>query len=91
MPLLILVWYAPRASFRHFAATWFCTLPVAAVIGMYLLVHLVQRFVLGFSLVLWGAAWASVFVPPGLQLLARRAMLAGTFIFAAQSPVCSTT
>jgi hypothetical protein len=50
---------------------------------MYLLVHLVQRFVLGFSLLLWGAAWASVIVPPGLQLLARRAMLAGTLVFAA--------
>jgi len=83
VPLLILVWYAPRASLRHFAATWFCTLPAAAVVGMYLLVHLVQRFVLGFSLLLWGAAWASVLVPPGLQLLARRAMLAGTLVFAA--------
>ena len=83
VPLLILVWYAPRASLRHFAATWFCTLPAAAVVGMYLLVHLVQRFVLGFSLVLWGAAWASVFVPSGMQLLARRAMLVGTLVFAA--------
>jgi hypothetical protein len=83
VPLLILVWYAPRASLRHFAATWFCTLPAAAVVGMYLLVHLVQRFVLGFSLLLWGAAWASVFVPQGLQLLARRAILVGTFVFAA--------
>jgi len=83
VPWLILVWYAPRASLRHFAVTWFCTLPATAVVGMYLLVHLVQRFVLGFSLLLWGAAWASVFVPPGLQLLARRAMLAGTLVFAA--------
>jgi hypothetical protein len=85
VPLLILVWYTPRASLRNFAATWFCTLPAAAVIGMYLLVHMVQRFVLGFSLVLWGAAFASVSVPPGQQLLARRAMLAGTLVFAAYS------
>jgi hypothetical protein len=82
VPLLILVWYTPKASLCHFAATWFCTLPAFAVVGMYLLVHLVQRFVLGFSLVLWGAALASIFVPPGLHLLARRAMLAGTLVFA---------
>jgi hypothetical protein len=50
---------------------------------MYLLVHLIQRFLLGFSPVLWGAALASVLVPPGLQLLARLAMLAGTLVFAA--------
>jgi hypothetical protein len=83
VPLLILVWYGPRASLRNFASTWFCTLPAFAVIGMYLLVHLVPRFVLGFSLLLWGAAWASVSVPPGLQLLARRALLAGILVFAA--------
>jgi hypothetical protein len=83
VPLLILVWYTPRASLRNFAATWFCTLPTAAVIGMYLLVHMVPRFVLGFSLILWGAAFASVSVPSGLQLLARRATLAGSLVFAA--------
>ena len=83
MLLLILAWYTPKASLRRFAATWFCTLPALAVVGMYLLVHLVQRFLLGFSPLLWGAALASVLVPPGLQLLARRAMLAGTLIFAA--------
>ncbi len=83
VPLLILVWYSPRASLRNFAATWFCTLPTAAVIGMYLLVHLVPRFVLGFSLILWGAAFASAAMPRGLQLLARRATLAGCLVFAA--------
>ncbi len=83
VPLLILVWHRPRASLRNFAATWFCTLPAFAVVGMYSLVHLVPRFVLGFSLLLWGAAWASVSVPPGLQLLARRALLAGIVVFAA--------
>ena len=80
--LLILACYKPKESIRHFAATWFCTLPTIAVIGMYLLVHLVQRFVLGFSLVLWGAAFASVFVPSGLQVLARRTMLVGILVFA---------
>ncbi len=83
VPLLILAWYTPNTSLRHFASAWFCTLPVAAVFGMYLLVHLVARFVLAFSLVLWGTAWASIFVPSGLQLLARRAMLAGILVSAA--------
>ncbi len=82
VPLLILVWYTPRTSLRRFAATWFCTLPTVAVVGMYLLVHLVQRFVLGFSLVLWGAALGSIVVPSGLELLARRAMVAATLVFA---------
>jgi hypothetical protein len=83
VPLLFLVGCDPKASLRRFAATWFFTLPALAVFGMYLLVHLVERFVLGFSLLLWGAAWASVYVPPGLQLLARRAMLAAMIVIAA--------
>jgi hypothetical protein len=82
VPLLVLIWYAPKEWLRHFAATWFCTLPTVAVVGMYLLVHLVQRFMLGFSLVLWGTALASVVVPAGLQLLARRVLLAGIVVFA---------
>jgi len=83
VPLLILVWYEPKASLRRFAATWFFTLPALAVFGMYLLVHLVERFVLGFSLLLWGAVWASVYVPPGFQLLARRAIVAAMIVMAA--------
>jgi hypothetical protein len=82
VPLLILVWYSPKASIRHLAATWFCTLPAIAVVGMYLLVYLVPRYLLGFSLLLWGAALASVVVPPELHLLARRALLAGILVFA---------
>jgi hypothetical protein len=82
VPLLILVWYSPKASIRHLGATWFCTLPAVAVIGMYLLVYLVPRYLLGFSLLLWGAALAPVVAPPELQLLSRRAMLAGTLVFA---------
>jgi hypothetical protein len=60
-------------------------LPVIAVFGMYLLVHLVTRFVLGFSLVLWGVAFVSVRVPCGQTELARRAMLLGTLVFAAST------
>jgi hypothetical protein len=83
VPLLILVSYRPKESMRRFATTWFCTVPTAAVVGMYLLVHLVERFMLGFSLVLCGTAWASISLHSELQLLARRAMLAGIFIWAA--------
>lgn len=83
VPLLMLVWYSPRESLRRFAATWICTLPAVGVVGMYLLVYLVSRYLLAFTPVLWGAAWASVSVPPGMQLLARRAMLAGILVFAA--------
>jgi hypothetical protein len=53
--LLILACYTAKASLRNLASTWFCTLPVIAVFGMYLLLHLVTRFVLGFSLVLWAS------------------------------------
>jgi hypothetical protein len=87
VPLLILVWHEPKASLRRFAAAWFFTLPALAVFGMYLLVHLVGRFVMGFSLLLWGAVWASAYVPPSyeprLQFLARRAMLAAMIVMAA--------
>jgi hypothetical protein len=87
VPLLILLWYEPKASARCLAATWFFTLPALAVFGMYLLVHLVERFVLGFSLLLWGAVWASVYVPASyerqLQSLARRAVLAAMIVMAA--------
>lgn len=85
VPLLIVVWYSPRASLRNLSATWFCTLPTLGIFGMYLLVHLVERFVIGFSLLLWGAVWATVFVPPGLQAMARRALLVGIVVFAAYS------
>jgi hypothetical protein len=81
--LLILIWNAPAPAWRRMTATWFCALPVLGVVGMYLLTHLVMRFVLGFLLVLWGAAFASIAVSPELRWLARRALLAGTIVFAA--------
>jgi len=83
VPWLILLWYRPGASMRRFAATWFLTLPAAAVVAMYVLVHLAQRFMLGFSLVLCGAAWASIIVPTGVRLVAQRALLAGVLVSAA--------
>jgi hypothetical protein len=83
VPLLIFAGWEPKRSLRRFAATWFCTLPAAAIFGMYMLVHLVERFVFGFSLLLWGAAWASVSVPSELRHLAGRAMLALSIVYAA--------
>jgi hypothetical protein len=82
VPLLFLLCMNLNESLGHVRATWFCTLPVLGVFGMYLLVHLVQRFVLGFSLVLWGAAWASILVPTGFGIVPRRAMLTGIIVFA---------
>lgn len=81
--LIVLIWCAPKAALRRLGATWFCTLPLAAIFGMYLLVHLSMRFVLGFLLVLWGAALASVVVPIELQRWGKRALLAGILVFAA--------
>jgi hypothetical protein len=80
---MILVCTAPKAFFRRFAGAWFCTLPVLIVIGLYLLVHLVDRFMLGFLLVLWGVSYSCVSVPSNLQLLARRALMSTTLVFAA--------
>jgi hypothetical protein len=83
VPLLILMWHMPEPRWRMLAATWFCTLPVLGVVGMYLLTHLVMRFVLGFFLVLWGVAFASIIIPLDLRPQARRALLAGILVFAA--------
>jgi hypothetical protein len=83
VPLIFLLWNRPRESLSNLASTWYWTVPALAIFGMYLLVHLVERFVIGFSLLLWGAAWASVFVPKGFELVARRAILAGMMVFAA--------
>ena len=60
--LLILACYTAKASLRNLASAWFGTLPVIAVFGMYLLIHLVTRFVLGFSLVLWASSPSHRFV-----------------------------
>jgi hypothetical protein len=80
--LIILICFAPQSFRRTFVAAWFCSLPVCLIIIMYLLIHLVNRFTFGFLLVLWGVSYANVRVPPGLETLARRALLAGTLIFA---------
>jgi hypothetical protein len=83
--LIILICSEPKVFLRRFASAWFCTLPALTVIDMYVLVHLVDRFMLGFVLALWGVAYSCVCVPANLQLLARRALLAGTLVYAAST------
>jgi hypothetical protein len=83
VPLLILIWHTPKPARRTLAATWFCTLPVLGVLGMYFLTHLVMRFILGFLLVFWGAAFGALSVPEDMRPLARRALWAGILVFAA--------
>jgi len=88
VPLLILWWQRPNPSWRRLVATCFCTLPIVGVVGLYLLTHLVMRFVLGFFLVLWGAAFASIssssssFSDSNSLVLTRRVLLAGILVFA---------
>jgi hypothetical protein len=79
--LVILICFAPKAFRVAFAGAWFCTLPVVMVIAMYLLVHLVDRFTIGFLLVLWGVAYACIRIPANLQFLAQRALLATVAVF----------
>jgi len=57
-------------------------MPIATVVGMYLLVHLVSRFMIGFSLVFWGVFLSSIVVPRKDLPLARRAVLCGLAVFA---------
>ncbi len=83
--LIILVSGAPRVFFRRFATAWMCAVPAVMIIGMYLLVHLVDRFMIGFLFVLWGITFSCVFVPVNSESLARRALLAGILVFAAYS------
>lgn len=87
VPLLILLWYTPKPARWLLAATSFYTLPVLGVMGMYFLTHLVIRFILGFLLVLWGAAFGALSVPQNMaqdmRPLARRALMAGVLVFAA--------
>lgn len=81
--LIILISNEPVPFFRRFLRTWALTLPIALVITMYLLVHIVDRFMSGFLLVLWGIAFASIDIAADRQLFARRAVFAGIAVFAA--------
>jgi hypothetical protein len=83
VPMIILICGAPKAFLRRFRALWFCATPIMMVIGMYLLVHLVDRFMIGFLLVLWGLAYSSISVPSNSRLLVRYALLSGVAVFGA--------
>jgi len=83
--LIILISLTPRAFLRRFSNAAVCVIPTVMIIGMYLLVHLVVRFLIGFSLVLWGVCFSCCCVPPDDLRVARRILLAGTVVLAAQA------
>lgn len=82
---IILISGDARAFFRRFASAWFCTAPIILIIGMYLLVHVVERFMIGFWLVMWGIVLSSIVISEDQQRLARRILLCGVAVFAAQA------
>jgi len=79
---IALISMAPKGFLARFTTAWFCTVPVLLVIGMYLLVHLVDRFTLGFLLVLWGIAYSCIRIPSDLALVAKRVLLCSIAVFA---------
>ncbi|HEX3740957.1 MAG TPA: hypothetical protein VHV29_14750 [Terriglobales bacterium] len=81
--LIILISGSSKVFFRRLASAWFCAIPVTMIIGMYLLVHLVDRFTIGFLLVLWGIAFSSASISPTAQPVVRRVIMAGLAVFAA--------
>jgi hypothetical protein len=80
--LIILIFDSGKGYFSRLASAWFCVIPVTMIIGMYLLVHLVDRFMIGFLLVLWGIAFSSASISPTAQPVVRRVILAGLAVFA---------
>lgn len=50
---------------------------------MYLLVHLVGRFMIGFSLVMWGILFSCVRIPSNYTVLMRRALACAIVVFVA--------
>lgn len=81
--LLVLASAAPAVFRRRLAAAWFCLVPPLVVVGMYLLVFVVGRYLIGFSLVIWGVAFSCVRVPPSYDVFMRRALACGIAVFAA--------
>jgi hypothetical protein len=81
--LMVLASAAPALFLRRLAASWFCIVPSLVVVGMYLLVFLVGRYLIGFSLVLWGILFSCVRVPANSEVLMRRSFACGLAVFAA--------
>jgi hypothetical protein len=50
---------------------------------MYVLVFLVSRYIIGFSLVTWGVLFSCIRVPANYEVLMRRTLVAGIAVFAA--------
>ncbi len=83
--LLVLLSYAPRLSLGRLFDSWMFSLPLLGVLSMYLLVHLVGRFTLGFLPLLWGIALAAAIIPATFRASARRTVLVGVAVFAASA------
>jgi hypothetical protein len=83
--LFILVFYSPREFFRRLIGSWFYSIPVLAIVAMYMLVFLVSRYLLAFSPLLWGTALAAISVPIGWRDTVRPIVLAGLIVFALQA------
>ncbi len=81
--LMVLGWAVPAVFLRRLAAAWFCVIPTLVVVGLYLLVHLVGRFMIGFSLLMWGIVFSCIRVPANYEVLMRRAFASGIAVFAA--------
>ena len=82
LALIILALYAPLNFLRGLGRSWFYSLPILAVVSMYVLVFLVWRYMLAFSPLLWGTALAAVTVPVHLRATVRPVILAGIIVFA---------
>jgi hypothetical protein len=82
LALAILVLFSPHKFLHRFAESWFYTIPILAIIGMYMMVSVTSRFLLAFSPLLWGTALAAVAVPTHLRDTVRPIVLAGIVVFA---------
>ena len=80
--LLALASAAPAVFLRRLAAAWFCLVPAAVVLGMYLLVFLVSRYMIGFSLLVWGVLFSCISVPANYEPIGRRVLGCGIVVFA---------
>ncbi|HSS95831.1 MAG TPA: hypothetical protein VLK33_02310 [Terriglobales bacterium] len=80
--LFILALYSPREFLRKLMESWFYSIPVLVIVAMYVLVFLTWRYLLAFSPLLWGTAFAAVSVPIGWRGTVRPIVLAGLIVFA---------
>lgn len=83
--LCIFVLYSPREFFRKLMGSWFYSIPMLAIVGMYLLVFVTWRYLLAFSPLMWGTALAAISVPIVWRETVRPIVLGGLIVFALQT------